>query len=123
MVRHPRSSLVVGRSSDSMTDTTEQPGPRAGSLGFGLAWMMALALTLCMLPIVGPFLAGVVGGRRIRDLRQSLLASIGPLIFMGGALFAMSRAGIKVGGQEIFLPPGFTWLQCVALIAGLLTRA
>src|SRR5437870_3623259 len=106
-----------------MTDTTEQSGPRPGSLGFGLAWMMALALTLCMLPIIGPFLAGVIGGRRIRDPKMALMAALVPLAFMGGTLYAMTRAGIKVGGQEIFLPSGFAWLQCVALAAGVLTGA
>src|SRR5689334_10974942 len=98
-----------------MNDTSEQPAPPPGSVGFGLAWMMALALTLCMLPIVGPFIAGVVGGRRIREVKTALLASIVPLLFMGGALLAMTRAGVRVGGQQIFLPAAFAWLQCVSL--------
>lgn len=108
-----------------MTDTTEQPAPpRSASVGFGLAWMMALGLTLCMLPIIGPFLAGVVGGRRIRDLRSAVLVSIIPLLFIGGTLTAMTHQGIRVGGaNSVFLPQGFVWLQCLALISGVLTGA
>src|SRR5579872_7436562 len=96
---------------------------RRGSFGFAVAWMMALSIPLCLVPLVGPFLAGAVGGRRARDPRLAVAASILPLIVIVGILTAQSHRGFKVAGQDIYLPSEFAWVQVLSLLAGALTGA
>lgn len=55
-------------------------------------YMGVISLLLIWLPIVGPIVAGVVGGRAARTVGKALVASIIPSILVGGVLFAIINA-------------------------------
>ena len=78
---------------------------RQGSVGRGLFWMILLSILLFWLPVVGPFLAGLVGGKKAGSLGNALLAAILPALIFGGLL--------------AFLATVFTGLPLVGLVAGL----
>lgn len=54
--------------------------------------MGVISLLLIWLPIVGPVIAGIVGGRAARTVGKALLASIVPSLLVAGALFAILNA-------------------------------
>ena len=53
---------------------------RQGSVGRGLFWMILLSILLFWLPVAGPFLAGLVGGKKAGSLGNALLSAILPAI-------------------------------------------
>jgi len=73
------------------------------SIGGAVAWILGLSIMLGWLPIVGPFLAGWVGGRRLRDARRALLAALIPAALWAGFLFWAAGQGIKTGKDTLFL--------------------
>ena len=56
---------------------------RPGNLWSGMNWMAGLSLLLFWLPVVGPMIAGVVGGWKAGDLRRALLAVFLPAVGTG----------------------------------------
>jgi len=76
-----------------------------GSVGRGLFWMILLSILLFWLPVVGPFIAGLVGGKQSGSLGNALLAAILPALIFGGLL--------------AFLATVFTGLPIIGLVAGL----
>lgn len=63
-----------------------------GSVLKAAFYMSVISLLLIWLPIVGPVVAGIVGGRAARTVGKALLASIIPSILVAGALFAILNA-------------------------------
>ena len=55
-----------------------------GSITAGIVWMFVLSILLFWLPLVGPFLAGFVGGRKAGGLVNAILA-----VFLPGLIFAV----------------------------------
>ena len=60
---------------------------RSGSVASATLWMFVLSLLLFWLPIVGPLIAGFVGGRKAGSLSNSIVAAFLPAIVFGVALF------------------------------------
>lgn len=89
-----------------------------GNVVFAFAWMMALSLFLSLLPIIGPFIVGVIGGRRARKLPAALAAGILPVLFMAGILYIETRNGLEIKGQTYYLPPATLWMQVLAFFSG-----
>ena len=56
---------------------------REGSVAKAAAWMIGLSILLIWLPIVGPFIAGVVGGREAGTVGKGLVAALVPAILLG----------------------------------------
>jgi hypothetical protein len=54
--------------------------------------MSVVSLLLIWLPIVGPIVAGVVGGRAARTVGKALAASVVPSLLLGAGLFAILNA-------------------------------
>lgn len=54
--------------------------------------MGVISLLLIWLPIIGPVVAGVVGGRAARTVGKALVASVIPSIVLGAGLFAILTA-------------------------------
>lgn len=54
--------------------------------------MGVISLLLIWLPIIGPVIAGIVGGRAARTVGKALVASIVPSVLVAGALFAILNA-------------------------------
>lgn len=60
-----------------------------GSVLKAALYMGVISLLLIWLPIVGPVLAGIAGGRAARTVGKALVASIIPSLVLGGAMFAI----------------------------------
>jgi hypothetical protein len=58
-----------------------------GSVGSAILWMFILSLLLFWLPVLGPLIAGFVGGRKAGSLSSAILAVFLPAILFGCALF------------------------------------
>jgi hypothetical protein len=78
---------------------------KRGSVGRGLFWMILLSILLFWLPVVGSFLAGLVGGKKSGSLGNALLAAILPALILGALL--------------TFLATVFTGLPIIGVVAGL----
>lgn len=63
---------------------------REGSVASAALWMFLLSILLFWLPIVGPLIAGFVGGRKAGSLGNAILAVFLPAIVFGIALFFLA---------------------------------
>jgi hypothetical protein len=63
---------------------------RAGSIGSAVIWMFVVSILLFWLPVIGPLIAGFVGGRRAGGLGNALIACILPGILFSVALFFLA---------------------------------
>ncbi|MFZ0591003.1 MAG: hypothetical protein WAM39_11000 [Bryobacteraceae bacterium] len=63
---------------------------RPGSVSSAIVWMFVLSILLFWLPIVGPLIAGFVGGRKAGTVSNALLAVFLPAILFGVALFFLA---------------------------------
>lgn len=101
---------------------------KKGSVGAGFFWMLFLSFLLCWLPVVGPFLAGLVGGKKSGGVGKALTAVFLPSIVLAIALFAAttSLAGmpligaIAASGGFVLSLAGVGPLLLGAVIGGLL---
>lgn len=57
--------------------------PRSGSTAGAAGWMVGLSILLFWLPVAGPFIAGLVGGRRATTVGRALVAAFVPAILVG----------------------------------------
>jgi hypothetical protein len=57
-----------------------------GSILSGTLWMVGLAILLFWLPVIGPLIAGFVGGRKSGGIVAGLIASIIPALLAAGLL-------------------------------------
>jgi hypothetical protein len=101
---------------------------RRGSVSSGMTWMFLISLLLFWLPVVGPFIAGVVGGKKSGSVGAALLAVFLPVVVTGVALTLLGSAltGIPLLGAIIGLGVSAVLLLHVgplvlgAIIGGLL---
>ncbi|MGQ0764967.1 MAG: hypothetical protein ACT4OZ_04790 [Gemmatimonadota bacterium] len=72
----------------------------AGSISAGITWMIMLSVFLFWLPVVGPAVAGFVGGKRAGSVGGAIAAVFLPAILFGGLLFALatSMSGLPLIG-------------------------
>lgn len=84
----------------AMTRTTE---PRASFIKASL-WMIVLSILLFWMPILGPVVAGLVGGWFAGTIGRAVLASLVPAVLLAlliwgiGTLFALPVVGALTGG-------------------------
>src|SRR5712691_1772323 len=72
---------------------------RKGSVLSGMIWMALLSLLLFWLPVIGPFVAGVVGGKKSGGVAAAIAAVFLPGILFGVLLFVF---GSVLTGLPIF---------------------
>jgi hypothetical protein len=60
---------------------------RKGSVSNGMWWMFLISLLLFWLPVIGPLIAGVVGGKKAGGVGPALVAVFLPIITTAIALF------------------------------------
>ena len=63
-----------------------------GSVLKAALYMGVISLLLIWLPIVGPVVAGIAGGRAARTVGKALLASVIPSVLLGAGLFMILNA-------------------------------
>jgi hypothetical protein len=61
-----------------------------GSVGSAMTWMLVLSILLFWLPVVGPLIAGFVGGRKAGSLSNALIAVLLPGLMIGVAMFFLA---------------------------------
>jgi len=108
------------------------PGPspaRKGSLGSAMMWMFVLSLLLFWLPLLGMFIAGLVGGRKAGSLGTALLAVFLPGLVVAGLMFLLATAltgmpllGVIAGfGAGVLIVANVVPLLAGAVVGGLLS--
>jgi hypothetical protein len=65
---------------------------RKGSLVSAMVWMFALSLFLFWLPLLGMFIAGLVGGRKAGGVGTALVAVLLPGLVVAGLMFLLATA-------------------------------
>jgi hypothetical protein len=65
--------------------------PRGGIIR-AMLWMTFLSILLFWLPVIGPAIAGFVGGRKAGGVGTAILAACLPAVVFGGLLFAFATA-------------------------------
>ncbi len=63
---------------------------RPGSIGSASMWMFVLSILLFWLPVVGPLIAGFIGGRKAGSVGNALIAALLPAVIIGVALFLLA---------------------------------
>jgi hypothetical protein len=63
---------------------------RRGSVVGAALWMVVLSVLLFWLPLVGPLIAGFVGGRKAGTVGNALLAAALPAIILAVAVFVLA---------------------------------
>lgn len=73
---------------------------KQGSIVMAMIWMAVLSLLLFWLPLLGPFLAGIVGGKTAGSASNGLLAALIPVLILCLILFVFTTAltGLPVIG-------------------------
>jgi len=64
----------------------------SGSILSAMAWMGGLSLLLFWLPLLGPFIAGLVGGRKAGSVQAALAAVFLPALIFGILFFLLATA-------------------------------
>lgn len=75
-----------------------------GSIGAGVFWMFLISILLFWLPVIGPLLAGFVGGRKAGGLVNAIVAVFLPAIVIGIVFFVFGT--------------GLTGIPLIGVVAG-----
>lgn len=102
--------------------------PRPGSIPVALVWMFVLSILLFWLPLLGPIIAGFVGGRKAGTLGNAILAALLPGFLISAAFFFFASVltglplfGFLAGiGGLAFAAIHFTPLLLGAILGALL---
>ena len=98
---------------------------RTGSIGSAIIWMFILSLLLFWLPLIGPCIAGFVGGRKAGSVSNAVLASLLPALAVGAALFffgslltGMPLLGMIAGAGGVAVALAHVLPMLIAAIVG-----
>jgi hypothetical protein len=89
--------MYNGLSDKRRVEMTEE---KKGSILGAIIWMFIISLLLFWLPVIGPLVAGIVGGKKAGGIGSALLAVLLPGIVFGVILFfiATSLTGLPIIG-------------------------
>ena len=75
-------------------------GGRKGSIGSAIVWIFIISVLLFWLPVIGPLIAGIVGGKKAGGVGSAIIAVLLPGVFFAIILFllASSLTGIPLLG-------------------------
>ena len=106
------------------------PAPRAdkGGLAAAMVWMLVLSLLLFWLPVLGMFIAGLIGGRKAGSVGTAIAAVLLPalvvavvMFFMATALTGMPVLGAIAGfGAGVLVVANVVPLLVGAVVGGIL---
>jgi predicted branched-subunit amino acid permease len=66
-----------------MASMVEREQQEQGSLVSAMNWMGGLSLLLFWLPVIGPLIAGLVGGRKAGTVKRAIIAVFLPALLIG----------------------------------------
>ncbi len=89
---------------------------KKGSIGSGMTWMFLISILLFWLPVAGPLLAGIVGGKKSGSVGAAIAAVFLPGIILGLLLFL--DAALFTGIPLIGFVAGFGGLTLSLAHAG-----
>lgn len=104
---------------------------KQSSIGAAMLWMIIVSLLLFWLPLIGPFIGGVVGGRKAGSVKRGLAACFLPallfaiFVFIVMTLWGLPLSGLVLGGilggtvAVTIIFEGFS-LVCGAIVGGAL---
>lgn len=104
---------------------------KQSSIVAAMLWMIVISILLFWLPLIGPFLGGVVGGRKAGSVKRGLAACFLPallfavFVFIVMTLWGLPFSGLVFGGilggtvAITILVEGFS-LVCGAIVGGAL---
>ena len=71
-----------------------------GSITRGIIWMLFISVLLFWLPIIGPLIAGIIGGKKSGGVGAAIMAVFLPAFIVGAGAFAMASilSGLPVIG-------------------------
>ncbi|MEM7008688.1 MAG: hypothetical protein AAF462_06075 [Thermodesulfobacteriota bacterium] len=101
---------------------------KKGSIISGIFWMFLISILLFWLPGIGPFIAGIVGGKKSGGLFNAIIAVFLPAIVLGAFLFLFTSVltgapviGFVAGaGSFVLVVSNVGPLLLGAIIGGLL---
>lgn len=67
----------------TLPDRVDAKPPRRGSIMSAMNWMGGLTLLLFWLPVLGPLIAGVVGGWKAGSAKRAVVAVFLPAVLLG----------------------------------------
>ncbi len=78
------------------------PAQRRGSISAAMLWMTVISLLLFWIPVLGPFIAGFVGGRVAGGVGPAIIATFLPAVIFGALLFVLATVltGIPLIGAD-----------------------
>ena len=93
-----------------------------------MVWMFVLSLLLFWLPLLGMFIAGLVGGRKAGSVGTALLAVLLPGLVVAGLMFLLATAltgmpllgAIAAFGTGVLIVANVVPLLAGAVVGGLL---
>lgn len=91
---------VVSRGKDDVTYAEEVLiVKKQSSLFAAMLWMIVISLLLFWLPLLGPFIGGLVGGKKAGSVKRGLAACFLPaLIFAVFVAIVMAIGGLPLSG-------------------------
>ena len=104
---------------------------KRSSMFGAMLWMIVISILLFWLPLIGPFIAGIVGGKKAGGVMRALGACFLPALIAAVFVFVMlSLGGVPLGGLIVgsifggamalyILTHGFS-LVCGAVVGGAL---
>jgi hypothetical protein len=126
MAEEIRGSVVPG--AQGAPPAGEKATGKKGGLGRAMAWMFVLSLLLFWLPVLGMFIAGLVGGRKAGSVGTALVAVLLPAVVVAGVMFLLATAltgmpvlGVIAGfGTGVLVVANVVPLLAGAVVGGLL---
>ncbi len=112
---------MAEQATNSTPGAPGEAGKPKTRLGAAAIWMLVLSVLLFWLPILGMFIAGLVGGRKAGSLGTALLAAFLPAILAAGsmALLATALTGMPLlGAIAAFGTGALVTANVVPLVAG-----
>ncbi len=95
---------------------------KKGSIILGIFWMFLISILLFWLPGIGPFIAGIVGGKKSGGLLNAIIAVFLPAIALGIFLFLF--ASLLTGAPVIgFVAGAGTFVLIISNVGPLLIGA
>ena len=69
-----------------------------GSILRGFLWMFFISIILFWLPVLGPFIAGIVGGKKSGSIGNAIISALLPAIIIGLIVFTGFLPGFPLLG-------------------------